>query len=455
MWSVGQHLGHDYRIFTLRELGAIGSGERDRCHPDSARQLLRGLAANSLARATLRRVVGAELRVRLQDCSDEQVIGLIADLLARGRLFLRRVRLPRPDLSPARPVAATRPRADVAGRPAWIKVQVLEDAGDEPVPGVALAIRRTDGAWTRGTTGDDGLVEVAGMASGVCAARCELRGATLENTLAVAQGSNAAAGIIAGGPWRIARVEEHRVRSGETLEQLAAGASLDARELAYFNWRTRDPEEINAHLCNDVGCTRLTTDGASFVFDDSDEPGVLHIPTAWDEQRLATETTHTVRVRRVARGAITGHVWVQLVTCFDHPLARIPCTLRGGGRRWPARETSDEGEVRWDELPLDDYVLSLSLGGRGLALDVPWVREAFALHYERVVEADVLLGEPEDPHGVQVRLLGLGHDPGPIDGVVGPRTLEAIDAFRERQGLPRTGRRDAGAAAILADLFGA
>jgi hypothetical protein len=451
---VGRQLGHDYSILTLHEaLTAKPAGEPLDCrrNPQLARRLLRGMA-DRLALATYRRIMGAQLNVRA--CSDDEVIEHVADLLVLGRLVLQRTRCPRPDLTAVLPEAAgTRPAAAARTR-AWIKLQVVEDASEEPVAGVRLTIRRTDGMWTSGTTGDDGLVEVSGMESGSCAAICELKGGTLDDTLAVVPGSNVVGGRpVRGRSWRIARIEEHRVRSGETLQRLAAGAGIGAGDLAFFNWGTRDPEAIEAHICNDVGCTRRA--GTGFVFDDSDEPGVLYIPKVWEEPRLATGTVHPVRVRRVAREEITGYVWVRLVTCFDHPLARIPCELRGGGRSWPAQKTSDEGEVRWEELPLDDYVLSLQLGGRSLEVDVPWVREAFALHFERVADADELLGRPRDPHGIQVRLLGLGHDPGAIDGKVGPKTRAAIEAFEERLSLPRTGREQTGVPEILADLFGA
>jgi hypothetical protein len=458
MWSVGQHVGFDYQILTVFEaLSAEPGGETVDCSDRLLTlQLLRNLADDYFALGAFRWIVDTELRLFAR--SDAEVIDHVADLLDRGRLVLRRS-WSLQGRSPALPVAQTARGPAAVERPtAWIKLQVLEDASGAPVSGVRLAIKRTDGMWTRETTGADGMIGIKGMVSGTCTAICDLTDAVLGDTLAVIPGSEVKQGppILAGsdGPWRIARVEEHRVRTGETLEQLAARAGIGERERAYFNWGTRDPEQIKAHLCNDVGCTQLAADGNGFVFDDSDEPGVLYLPSVWEEPRLATETTHTVQVQRVAREEITGYVWVQLVSCFDHPLARIPCELRGGGRSWPAQSTSEQGELRWEDLPLDDYVLSLQLAGRSLELDVAWVREDFALHYERVTDADELLGGLEDPHGIQVRLLGLGHDPGAIDGVVGPKTRAAIEAFQEQQGLPRTGQAEAGVLQILADLFG-
>ncbi len=44
---------------------------------------------------------------------------------------------------------------------------------------------------------------------------------------------------------------------------------------------------------------------------------------------------------------------------------------------------------------------------------------------------------------VQEALKAQGHDPGPIDGVMGPQTQEAIRAYQRSQNLTETGRLDA------------
>lgn len=50
----------------------------------------------------------------------------------------------------------------------------------------------------------------------------------------------------------------------------------------------------------------------------------------------------------------------------------------------------------------------------------------------------VVIGGLEPLHtarGIQARLLNLGYMPGPIDGVIGRRTMAAIKAFQEQEGL--------------------
>ena len=47
-----------------------------------------------------------------------------------------------------------------------------------------------------------------------------------------------------------------------------------------------------------------------------------------------------------------------------------------------------------------------------------------------------------DIKGVQQALAQAGHDPGAIDGVVGPKTSAALKAYQRAHGLSETGRPD-------------
>jgi len=45
--------------------------------------------------------------------------------------------------------------------------------------------------------------------------------------------------------------------------------------------------------------------------------------------------------------------------------------------------------------------------------------------------------------GVQQALLEAGYDPGPIDGIMGPKTTSALKDFQKKEGLQVTGRLNA------------
>ena len=95
----------------------------------------------------------------------------------------------------------------------------------------------------------------------------------------------------------ILKVERHRVRAGESLDSIARSAELTWQDLAAFNWGTTDPDEINRHLRDDVGCTRKTDDGANYVFCDFDYPGIVLVPQRWSEDGLRTDRVHKVKVQ--------------------------------------------------------------------------------------------------------------------------------------------------------------
>jgi peptidoglycan hydrolase-like protein with peptidoglycan-binding domain len=48
----------------------------------------------------------------------------------------------------------------------------------------------------------------------------------------------------------------------------------------------------------------------------------------------------------------------------------------------------------------------------------------------------------EQVKAVQKALQDKGMDPGPIDGVMGPKTMTALKAFQKDQKLPESGRLD-------------
>jgi peptidoglycan hydrolase-like protein with peptidoglycan-binding domain len=52
-------------------------------------------------------------------------------------------------------------------------------------------------------------------------------------------------------------------------------------------------------------------------------------------------------------------------------------------------------------------------------------------------------GSQQDIRKAQEALKNQGHDPGPIDGVMGPQTRQALTAFQSSNGLRQTGMLDA------------
>jgi peptidoglycan hydrolase-like protein with peptidoglycan-binding domain len=55
----------------------------------------------------------------------------------------------------------------------------------------------------------------------------------------------------------------------------------------------------------------------------------------------------------------------------------------------------------------------------------------------------------DDVRSVQEALKGKGHNPGPIDGVIGPRTQQALRAFQRAQNIQTSGQLDSSTASAL------
>ena len=123
-----------------------------------------------------------------------------------------------------------------------------------------------------GEADDEGRISLSDVPKGRVDITSTIDGATLAETLAFAK-----AGVLktldSGKKRRrrkapsgkfLARISEHKVSDGETLESIAETYSLTVDQLTKFNWGTTDPEEIQRHLFIDVGCT-TKDDSGKFV----------------------------------------------------------------------------------------------------------------------------------------------------------------------------------------------
>ncbi len=85
-----------------------------------------------------------------------------------------------------------------------------------------------------------------------------------------------------------AEIVQYRVRTGDTLESLAASLGCTWQEIARLNWGTDDREHVDWYLEHYVGCTERR--GDERVFSDTDQPGVIALPRH--------PVSHAKRIRR-------------------------------------------------------------------------------------------------------------------------------------------------------------
>ena len=85
---------------------------------------------------------------------------------------------------------------------------------------------------------------------------------------------------------------------------------------------------------------------------------------------------------------------------------------------------------------------SLLAGALVLSLATPgWTAEGAPTKGEKM-ETEAPMKGSEDTKKLQEALKAKGHDPGPIDGVIGPKTKSALSAFQQASGIKDTGRLD-------------
>jgi len=70
----------------------------------------------------------------------------------------------------------------------------------------------------------------------------------------------------------------YKVMNGDSWRSVATGRGIDVWELINFNFNTKNPEEVNWYLRQNVGCTLPTRDRANWRFSSDAKPGIIYIP---------------------------------------------------------------------------------------------------------------------------------------------------------------------------------
>ncbi len=315
---------HDQYVVTLELAEPPGYEPFELREAGSARAfLIRVCGEDGSALASLRRLASARWGGHaLVRWSRTDLLEQLARELAGGSLKAFRK---------ARPLLGGRGGRDEKGDPApptafpveithRLLVKVVDDESGEPVGGCRFEARLADGARRPVTTRPDGIGEASGVPEGSFELTSPFGGITLATTLAIAEGGGGRKGGGKDEPpkprqaessYTIAKVKEHRVKKGDTLSTIAGDAGLSPVQLAYFNFGVYEPEAIEAALRDEVGCLHRNKDG-KYVFDDSDEPGIVYVPSPWSKQGLPVDVENEVRVRRVERVLPDLKFWLQI-----------------------------------------------------------------------------------------------------------------------------------------------
>jgi|GEM_PF-5089344 hypothetical protein len=100
------------------------------------------------------------------------------------------------------------------------------------------------------------------------------------------------------GTLAIVKLVKHRVKEGDTLDTIATSYDVNKEDIASFEWGAKSTAEISAALNDFVGSSKKSADGRQYILDDSDYPGVIHVPTPLKLGGLLTRRTYQILVRR-------------------------------------------------------------------------------------------------------------------------------------------------------------
>jgi hypothetical protein len=227
---------------------------------------------------------------------------------------------------------------------------------------------------------------------------------------------------------------------GDTLKiiadrETAAGNRLSASEIAMFNWGTNDPEIIEEFMRDILGCHDRGPDNRFIITPDIQPETDLLIPLAFSAEALATDSTHTLNVRRTPAPPtqFRGCARIQGVTFeFDQSFVRpsvvadlVP--LEEKLKKHPDAKVIIFGHT--DKVGSETYNKDLS---ERRARSV----YAFITNQPDLWE-ELYQKENWGIRAVQEILKDMGgrYDPGPVDGIDGPQTKQAVRNFQEDNGL--------------------
>lgn len=245
------------------------------------------------------------------------------------------------------------------------------------------------------------------------------------------------------------------IEEGDTLETIARrareqGNDITAEDISLFNWGAREPEHVQEHLRDELGA-RKRASPMEFVLSPEDEPRApLRLPEVYEQDGFATAKTHTIHIR-------TRNCGDQFIGCTSLPSITFP--FDSSFIRPAVAESLGAVEeliARNPESKLMVFGHTDAVGStrynKRLSERRAWSVYAFILNDTAAWET--LYNHPDEDWGVAVIqeiLADLGHDPGAIDGDMGPATRAQMRAFL---GLPE-GAPVKNDAAFRAKLFAA
>jgi hypothetical protein len=78
----------------------------------------------------------------------------------------------------------------------------------------------------------------------------------------------------------------YHIKAGDSWMSIAKANSVPVWDLIEFNFKTRNPDEVNWYMRRNIGCLKSTPDGKNYVFTGGMTPGIIYLPAASPTKRL-------------------------------------------------------------------------------------------------------------------------------------------------------------------------
>jgi hypothetical protein len=147
--------------------------------------------------------------------------------------------------------------------------------------------------------------------------------------------------------------EKYKVKDGDSWESIARRIGIDIWELIDFNFKTKDPREVNWYLHFYVGCNLPTNDKLNWRFSSSANPGIIYLP---------------FRVIKVPEMVITGKIpasksnlWLGIGE--KHAGDLVALGYYNCNARVYRLEENEQGEIEWTNIVQHGLKLGGGLGG--------------------------------------------------------------------------------------------
>jgi len=100
----------------------------------------------------------------------------------------------------------------------------------------------------------------------------------------------------------------YKVKQGDSWRSIAKHHKMEAWELIYENFKTKNPAEINWYLKNYVGCVDATSNNDNWIFSANAKPGLIYIPSRGKEIPVVKSTQDSVpALKKIWAGIAKAH----------------------------------------------------------------------------------------------------------------------------------------------------